>query len=262
MFQFIAMHWKQFITITFIVGSIEIVIRVMDELMPENCKRGFGNWINAIAPKLDRANLYQIYTNTRDNQGFYSSILLLIIGVIAWRRLGLLGLYTLLHQAAVYTTSDFISIGDGAFGAIATAVFTIALIALCNTALDILFDAPTPSESAGSYWLLVLFLVLVYEAFVLVLYGGCLLAFYSRMFHLSQGPSTAKLKEFLTLPPLAFISIAFLIFTPMVMLVFLRTPVFVLSKAALWLARYPKGPWAGLVFVLDIILGIFRLFIK
>jgi hypothetical protein len=38
-------------------------------------------------------------------------------------------------------------------------------------------------------------------------------------------------------------------------------PITLVSKAVWWLAIYPKGPWAGLVFMVTIVLGVFRLFL-
>jgi hypothetical protein len=46
---------------------------------------------------------------------------------------------------------------------------------------------------------------------------------------------------------------------PLALPVFIRGPIFALSRLLWWVSTHPKGPWAGLIAALTLGLGIFRL---
>ena len=55
-------------------------------------------------------------------------------------------------------------------------------------------------------------------------------------------------------------SILGLLCLPFLIIVVIRPIIFGIGSAVHWIATYPKGAWAGLVWILTLALGILRLF--
>jgi len=253
--QFIQAHLKSIVTVGFVCGLVSLVLKVLDEKLSEDQKKRFDAWVIGSAQGPDLLQLRDMHRWARDNRGLYvgSLIIVGILTPLVWGRHGdhfavFHGLYDSVFHAV--TESDPNPHLDWQ-------LLTVSVIGVCwiLSILFKLFDQFSPSQGFVEH------LELLYTLGLwVVVFGIARFIFAVRSL---PGPwtqywwmffqDTGRLVKYL-------VAFGLLTYLPMILLVVLRMPFAVVSKAVWWLATYPKGPWAGLVFATTIGLGILRLF--
>lgn len=215
--------WKHVLTAGFICGVISLAIRFLDDQLPGEKKERFNSWFKQRSP--------------------------------IWRRVSILRCYEWIeHHMWAY--------------ALTAGLLTILVIRLTGFAKD---------------WRWLAFAFFVFAVWALICTGGNAIQLYLRkgvrafgipLFAAAvigalalaispHGRTTLKfLLEFLVLLPLASVACVNFVMWPVIVAAWpFAVLLLMLSRSVWWISTYPKGPWAGLVFVLTMVTGIVRLFL-
>jgi hypothetical protein len=232
MFDFLASHAKHILTIGFVIGMLSLCVRYLDEKISTEKKMRFEQWIRDSDVRLKNMTLASVHGAIRR----YRWICLLFV-LLPWT------------IALVLTGFNYL------------ALFIIGVAPVIHGCV-FLFFAPRGGEPLELDW---------QETFE----SACREIFkmlpYTTLFGIScivigflsndvKGNYIFYGLAIIFYLPAVILCWSFLIFLPLGFLHLLRIPVRGAGGAVQWLSSYPKGPWAGLVFALTMLLGIFRLF--
>jgi hypothetical protein len=234
MLQFISIHLKHVLSAGFVLGLLSLVVKVLDEKLPQATKDKFSDWVQNSAPKVQSANITSIFCWSKTHKTTLSSLyaFFIVVSVIALegfsRRTFEISLAAIILGACA--GGFILSAATMRRAVIRCVVLSICFVLPVGTMIGVLYESlsyrvpsavnPYTDFAKGFGIFLVVFVITLAVLFVLLFF----------------------------VLPIAFV-------------VLLRPPIIICGRCLLWLSSYPKGPWTGLVFVLTVFLGALRLFL-
>lgn len=262
-YTFLQTHLKSIVTVGFIIGLILLIIKFLDERLPQESKDRFNSWVDGLAIRLDDLRLPVMYQWVRAHKSLYLSCFITLY----------LGLFLLFIGHHIYESTKKVSLWDWLMREDGLHVFVILLIVSgsigmanwLNVMLPHSLSESSASESTSSFWSKALRVVFRQGIIVAIVLAALRLLYECGVWaHFFYPPVKIPWIFFvvsLFVLPAMYLSAALILFLPLLLLVLLRWPIAAMSKAVWWLVNYPKGAWSGLVFALTTLLGIVRLFI-
>lgn len=247
-------HLKAIVTFAFICGFASLVVKILDEKLPDKTKERFGVWIAKTSQRLNSLEPDHFYTWTKANWVMVSACfvaILMLSEVLIFSRFGIyqwLGkiVYQPLpgdpdawkYKSAPYTMPSFFSL---IFGIIALKDFAEG-------------DSWETAKRAFRKSLVHSPISAVVIAILAYAY-----LFHREIRNLSPLEVLGTFTVVLCAVTMLFFFMGAITIAPFAMFIMIRILFTVCSKPVRWLATYPKGAWAGVVFVLTIGLGLLRL---
>jgi hypothetical protein len=246
---FLLTHAKTLLTLGFAFGLISLAIKYADEKMSQQQKDTFNSKVKTLAPRFNGWRLGHLYGWVRTHRRQYLSCFMMIYSVpVIW--------------LSWWSNADqpiFISRMVDAL------VPAIVFLMLVYGAFRATLSKSSASESTKHFWKGAVTIGLYME---LCLVGSVVAGLV--LYHFGSNPAGfgAYMNTFyretslwmFAMPLLIVLSYGLILFLPLLLLMMLRVPIIFATRGIWWLATYPKGPWAGLVFAVTMLLGIFRLF--
>jgi hypothetical protein len=229
--RFLASHPK-LISVAFIVGVISLIIKILDDRLPETAKKRFSEWIEAVAPHMKMWDIEAMYAWAKRNLFLYMILYFLLLS-------------TPIIALTVISKEEHFLI--------------LISVPAVYSALSLKAWVQESFRVAFRRWLrIVLYGIVIGE----LIMGVCLLFFYGGWERNQvQDIGLADLGNAMLTSPMVMLALSLALWGPLWLLVSFRPAIGLAARAVWWLATYPKGAWAGLVWVLTLALGVLRLFL-